>query len=84
MLGVVITICGVICLSWRRGSGTTQEETVAAAEDYTILSQDDNEEEGEQRQGLYEEHDPIEQEQPNETSPLFSRVQHRRNQYNSA
>ncbi|KAI8149138.1 hypothetical protein BJV82DRAFT_590787 [Fennellomyces sp. T-0311] len=29
MLGVAVTIGGVICLSWRRGSGTIQEETVA-------------------------------------------------------
>ncbi|KAI7854392.1 hypothetical protein BDC45DRAFT_440711 [Circinella umbellata] len=79
MLGVVITICGVICLSWRRGSGITQEETVVAREDYTILNDNDSEE-----QDQLQEHDPIEQDPSNETSPLFSRVHHRRNQYNSA
>ena len=79
MLGVVITICGVICLSWRRGSGITQEETVVAREDYTILNDNDSEE-----QDQLQEHDPIEQDPSNETSPLFSRVHHRRKQYNSA
>ncbi|KAI9492726.1 hypothetical protein BDB00DRAFT_826934 [Zychaea mexicana] len=82
MVGVAITIGGVICLSWRRGgsAGTTQEETVvASSEGYAVLSQDDNDNVGEEDQDKTRQQE--QRNEANETTPFLSQQQA---QYNSA